>query len=482
MSGNPSPSYQQSWVHDAIVYQIFPDRFARTRSIATPTSIDQPWGSRPNATGFMGGTLRGMTQRLNYLADLGVNTLYLTPIFLASANHRYNTYDYYKIDPRLGTLKDFQRFLKAVHDRGMRLLLDGVFNHCGRGFFPFYDVMERGVVSSYASWFHIREFPVKAFGRFTYRGWQNRPLMPIVNLHNSKARQYFWDVVAYWTHQGIDGWRLDAVADVPGLTFWKGLWRTAKSINPSIYLVAELWANPKKWVKPGLFDGATNYPFRQLILEYCLFRSISTTQFFTRVERLFRVLPYLQQLTMVNVLGSHDTERIWTLANGNIPKIKLAIFFLFVCPGIPAIYYGDEIGLEGGKDPDNRRAMDWTRQTWNLELRSFTKTMIACRQSLAPLRAGDWASIIVIPALHISVFLRKTATSKVFILVSNNPDPLAVTLDVRPWLNKATCVLRDYVSGREWRCRRGVVTVNDIPPFSGMVLHQAASTKQVLPQ
>jgi len=427
----------------------------------------------------MGGTLRGMTRRLDYLADLGVNTLYLTPIFFASANHRYNTYDYYAIDPRLGTLRDFQDFLKSAHKRGMRLLLDGVFNHCGRGFFPFFDVMERGEASPYTSWFHIKEFPVNAYGRFTYRGWQNRPLMPLLNLGNPQTRQYFLDVVAYWTRQGIDGWRLDAVAAVPGMAFWKHLWQQAKSINPSIVLLAELWGNPQKWVKPGLFDGATNYPFRRQVLEYCVFRSLSTKRFVSRLEQLLQRLPHPQRLTMVNVVGSHDTERILTLAKGDLSKIKLAIFFHFVFPGIPAIYYGDEIGMEGGKDPDNRRAMEWNRNHWNLDLWKFTKTMVACRQAFAPLRYGDWQSVAIFPSIQLSIFLRKTSVEGVLVVASNNPKPSAVTLNLRFWLQEMTCVLRDYVTGREWSCIRGVVILDTIPPFSGMVLSPERPQKKV---
>ncbi len=464
------PPSDISWTRDAILYQIFPDRFARDSQQTNPGSGFVPWRSKPTAHGFMGGTLRGITERLDYLLDLGVNLIYLAPIFFASANHRYNTYDYYRIDPRLGTLADFQTFLSKAHANGIRVLLDGVFNHCGRGFFPFYDVMERGPASPFTSWFFITRFPVNAFGQFRYRGWQERPLMPILNLANPVTRRYFLDVAAYWTNQGIDGWRLDAVGDVRGHQFWKALWQEVKTINPSSYMLAEIWGPGRSWIRDGQFDGGTNYVFRQIVLDYFIQGSISTRKFVSRLSNLLRMYPWEKTLAMMNLLGSHDTERLYTLAQGNIERLKLAMLFQFVFPGIPAVYYGDEIGMKGGKDPDNRRGMEWNWSKWNHELRDFTKQLGVIRKSLPTLCEGDWRVIQVLPDQQCCVFLRKTQRTFVFILIHNDDHPISIQIDIAPWVGKTVRWLENQLSGHTFKCEQGKVNLSDIGPRTGMIL------------
>ena len=467
---NHQPASDISWTRDAILYQIFPDRFARDSQQTKPGSGFVPWRSKPTAHGFMGGTLRGITERLDYLLDLGVNLIYLAPIFFASANHRYNTYDYYRIDPRLGTLADFQTFLSKAHANGIRVLLDGVFNHCGRGFFPFYDVMERGPASPFTSWFYITRFPVNAFGQFSYRGWQERPLMPILNLANPVTRRYFLDVAAYWTNQGIDGWRLDAVVDVRGHRFWKALWQEVKTINPLSYMLAEIWGPARSWIRDGQFDGGTNYVFRQIVLDYFIQGSISTRKFVFRVSKLLWMYPWEKTLAMVNLLGSHDTERLYTLAKGNIERLKLAMLFQFVFPGIPAVYYGDEIGMKGGKDPENRRGMEWNQSKWNHEVRDFTKRLVAIRKSLPTLRQGDWTVIQVLPDQQCCVFLRKTQRNFVFILIHNDDRPISIRIDIARWVGKTARWLEDQLTGHKFKCEQGKVVLSDLGPRSGMIL------------
>jgi neopullulanase len=173
-----------NWTRHAVIYNIFVDRFARGRSDNNQVGNLVPWGSAPSREGFMGGDLRGIIERLDYLQDFGVNALCLTPIFMSSSNHRYNTYDYYQIDPRIGRLEDFRRLVEQAHQRDIRLILDGVFNHCGRGFYPFFDVMENGADSHYRDWFSIDGFPVDAYGRHRYRACLNAALMPEFNLAN----------------------------------------------------------------------------------------------------------------------------------------------------------------------------------------------------------------------------------------------------------------------------------------------------------
>ena len=350
-----------SWLRDAVLYEIFVDRFANGDPRLDPPNV-APWGSTPLRDGFMGGDLAGITGRLDYLADLGVTLLYLTPIFLASSSDRYNTYDYFTIDPRLGSLDDFTRLVRSAHDRGMRVLLDGVFNHCGRGFFPFFDVMENGAASAWAGWFHLHGFPVDAYGACRFEGWLGSAEVPEINLANADARAYILRVAAYWTSQGIDGWRLDAVTHVRHRAFWTELREAVRRINPEAYLLAEIWGDPTPWMGDD-FDGATNYDFREAVIDFLFSRSVTASAFAARLQAsLARHEPHTA-LALCNVIGSHDTPRIWTLAGGDERLVRAALVLLVAFPGVPSIYYGDEAGLAGGADPDNRRAME-SRMSW----------------------------------------------------------------------------------------------------------------------
>ena len=347
------------WVPDAIFYQIFPDRFANGDPSNDPPNV-VPWGSPPTIWNFMGGDLRGILQRLDYLLDLGVTAIYLNPIFLSSSNHRYNTYDYYHIDPKLGTMADFRALLDACHANGVRVILDGVFNHCGRGFFAFSDVLENGEHSPYKDWFHIKRFPVRAYGdgeAEDYEAWWGFKSLPEFNTDNPRVRRYIFEVARYWIRQGIDGWRLDVPNEIDDDAFWQEFRAVVKAENPDAYLVGEIWTADPRWTQH--FDGLMNYPLREAILGF-LGGALDAATFAQRLTELQQLYPRDRAYAMYNPLGSHDTERVRTLL-GNAEKVKAAFALLFAYPGAPAVYYGDEIGLEGSKDPDNRRAFPWER-------------------------------------------------------------------------------------------------------------------------
>ncbi len=374
------------WVSDAVFYQIFPDRFANGDPDNDPPNV-APWGSTPTIWNFMGGDLRGIVQRLDYLLDLGITALYLNPIFLSSSNHRYNTYDYYRIDPKLGTMADFRALLDACHANGIRVILDGVFNHCGRGFFAFSDVLENGEHSPYKDWFHIKRFPVQAYGEGPaedYAAWWGFKSLPKFNTDNPQVRRYLLDVARYWIRQGIDGWRLDVPNEIDDDAFWQEFRAVVKAENPDAYLVGEIWTADPRWVQH--FDGLMNYPLREALLGF-LDGTLSASQVAERLQQLQRLYPHAQTFAMYNPLGSHDTERVRTLL-GSAAKVKAAFALLFAYPGAPAVYYGDEVGLEGGKDPDNRRAFPWEPQAWDTDLRAWVQRLIALRKRYAALRRG----------------------------------------------------------------------------------------------
>jgi len=379
------------WLRDAVIYEIFVDRFANGNRTLDPPNV-APWGSSPRVTGFMGGDLAGITSRLDYLTDMGVNVLYLTPIFLASSNHRYNTYDYFAIDPRLGSLDDFNRLVAEVHRRGLRILLDGVFNHCGRGFYPFFDVMENGAASAWADWFHIAGFPVDAYGGHRFDGWLGAAEVPEINLANPRARAYMLRVAEYWTMQGIDGWRLDAVAHVRHRSFWQELREVVRRVNPEAYLLAEIWDDPTPWLGHD-FDGATDYEFCTALEQFLFEGTLTASAFAQRLDASAARQTRHSTRGMCNLVGSHDTPRIWTLAKGDEQLVRMAFTVLFAFPGVPCIYYGDEIGLDGGPEPDNRRAMEWNERRWNADLRAHIRELIAMRRSSPALCDGTWETI-----------------------------------------------------------------------------------------
>ena len=382
------------WVQDAIFYQIFPDRFYNGDPANDPPNYD-PWGSKPTIWGFQGGDLRGVITKLDYLLDLGVNAVYFNPIFQATSNHRYNISDYYKIDPKLGTNADFLALLDTAHHNGIRVVIDGVFNHCGRGFFAFNDVLENHGHSPYLDWFHLSNIPPDAYSpgeADDYQAWWNFKSLPKFNTDNPRVRKYIMDVARYWIRLGADGWRLDVPSEIDDPEFWDEFRSVVKSENPDAYLVGEIWDGDPRWVGPKTFDGLMNYPVREGLIDFMMgqkdsgeFSDVLTKQ----LEQYARENVY----AMYNLLGSHDTKRIKTKLEGDQKKLKMAYQFLFAFPGAPAIYYGDEVGLDGGKDPDCRKAFPWNESTWDHKLHQLIHKLISIRKKNPALRRGAFQEV-----------------------------------------------------------------------------------------
>ncbi len=261
------------WVKRAIFHQIFPDRFARSHRPLPAARHPQleAWNSPPTLQGYKGGNLWGIVEQLDYLQNLGITALYLTPIFQSACNHRYHTHDYYQVDPLLGGNEALQALLNAAHQREMKVVLDGVFNHASRGFFFFNDILENGPHSPWLDWFMIEDWPLAAYDGTkpaNYEGWANNRSLPQFNHHHSDVREYLMQVGEYWLHQGIDGWRLDVpnCVTVPG--FWQEFRQRVKGINPEAYIVGEIWSDASPWLDGTQFDGVMNYPFTEATLAF----------------------------------------------------------------------------------------------------------------------------------------------------------------------------------------------------------------------
>lgn len=383
-----SSTFAPDWVKDAIFYQIFPDRFCRSERYRAVGKF-VPWNSRPTRENMFGGNLAGIEDKLKYIAGLGVNAIYLCPIFKSNSNHRYHTVDYFEIDPVLGTLKDFDRLVKKAHKLGLRVILDGVFNHCSRGFFQFNSLMELGQNSPYVDWFHVKGWPLNAYsGKPNYECWWNYPALPKFNTGCPDVREYLFSVGEYWTARGIDGWRLDVPNEIDDDSFWQEFRRRVKAINPEAYIVGEIWDAPERWLQGDQFDGVMNYLFRKAVMKF-LFdeHPISTEEFCSRLREAF---PEGRGDIPMNLLGSHDTTRLRSQPCASWDRIRLALTLMFFLPGAPCVYYGEELGMEGGKDPDNRRSVPWEKlsQMQKEPVYALVKELTEMRKNSAVLRDG----------------------------------------------------------------------------------------------
>jgi glycosidase len=410
-----------AWVKDAVFYQIFPDRFCRSPKYkAVGKFVD--WDTLPTRENMFGGNLAGIVDKLDYIASLGVNAIYLCPIFKSNSNHRYHTVDYFEIDPVLGTLKDFDKLVKKAHKLGLRVILDGVFNHCSRGFFQFNSLMELGKNSPYVDWFHVHGWPLHAYsGKPNYDCWWGYPALPKFNTDNPDVREYLFSVGEYWMKRGIDGWRLDVPNEIDDDSFWQEFRRRIKAINPEAYIVGEIWDEPSRWLQGDQFDGVMNYPLRRAVLAY-LFdeKAVDLAEFAKRLRDAF---PKGRFGVPMNLLGSHDTIRLASLPCSNLQRVKLAFAILFFLPGAPCVYYGDEIGMIGGKDPDNRRTFPWESlaEGCRKPIYNYIRELIELRNGSPILRDGALDISYSVGRLDI---VRTLGKKKMTLCVTNaSPDP-----------------------------------------------------------
>lgn len=418
-----------TWVEDAIFYQIFPDRFANGERSNDPQNV-RPWTALPTINGFYGGDLRGIIQKFDYLLDLGITAIYLNPIFLSPSTHRYNITDYYQIDPKLGDLQDFRNFINLAHRNEVKVILDGVFNHCGRGFFAFNDILENQDQSAYIDWFHINKFPIDAYSpgdASDYEGWWKHKSLPKFRTDTPAVKKYIFSVAKYWIEQGADGWRLDVPNEIDDDGFWQEFRLIVRNTNPEAYLLGEIWEAMPRWVGENHFDGLMNYPLRESLIGF-VNGSNNANQFNDRLDHLFSIYPRDNVYSMYNLLGSHDTERIKTFLGGKSERTKLAYSILFALPGCPAVYYGDEIGLEGGKDPDSRRTFIWEGQGKDDSLRNWIQRLITLRKRNSVLRRGGFRKAYVDDIRNCYAFFRILGGNAV--LVAANAGAVKATIRV----------------------------------------------------
>ncbi|WP_457637300.1 glycoside hydrolase family 13 protein [Oceanithermus sp.] len=464
-----------AWVERAVFYQIFPDRFRRAGkpALPAPTGHFESWDSLPTVRGFKGGDLWGVAEKLDYLEQAGFSAIYLNPIFASSANHRYHTSDYLRVDPILGGDEALRNLLDQAHERGMRVILDGVFNHSGRGFFAFSHLLENGPASPYQDWYYVKGFPLRAYGgKPNYEAWWDNPELPKLRVETPQVREYLLHVAEHWIRFGADGWRLDVPEEIKDMSFWQEFRRRVKESNPEAYIVGEIWHEAPDWVQPGgPFDAVMNYPLGRGVLGFVggerLDRELAARSGLGRLPELDgagwlewtgRVLesyPEEVRKVQLNLLGSHDTPRLITMLGGEAERAALALELLFTLPGAPSVYYGDEIGLPGGHDPDNRRTFPWNEEAWNHDIKSRVGKMARLREQYGELRGADWKKVWS--------EARRAAFSRGRLLVTVNASE-------EPWKLDLDCPnagdMRGLLYGGRLSCAEGRWRGAELPAFS----------------
>lgn len=350
------------WVNETVWYQIFPDRFCNgTPEENTPDIV--PWHAGPvtNQERF-GGNLKGIEEKLPYLKELGITGIYLNPIMEADSTHKYDTKDYTRIDPQFGTNEDFARLVKKAHEHGIRIMVDAVFNHCGRRFSPWLDVLEKKEKSAYADWFMIQDWDNlekradtrdARFYSFAFADW-----MPKLNTNNDEVIDYFCGVCEDWIREfDIDGIRYDVGNEVSH-RFLKKMRERLRALKPDLYLLGEIWHDASQWLMGDEYDSVMNYPLLSGIHDFFLDKSMDKAEFEYMVNRCYTMYMQQNNNVMFNLLDSHDTERLMNRFH-DLDMFYQQLAVLFTMPGSACIYYGTEIAMEGGHDPDCRRPMPW---------------------------------------------------------------------------------------------------------------------------
>ena len=377
------------WVAETVWYQIFPERFANGNPEISPKGA-LAWDSsiKPKTSDFFGGDLQGIIDHLDYLQDLGITGLYLCPIFESPSNHKYNTTDYFEIDRHFGDKETFRQLVTEAHQRGMKIMLDAVFNHIGDQSPQWQDVLKHGEDSVYKDWFHVQEFPVTKdkLGhprKLPYHTFAFASYMPKLNTANPQVRDYLLRVATYWIEEfDIDAWRLDVANEVDH-QFWRDFRKAVLAKKPDLYILGEVWHTSQPWLNGDEFHAVMNYPLSDSIKDYFLRGVKKTSQFIDEINA--QSMYYRQQISevMFNLLDSHDTERILATAKGNVQLVKSALACLFLQRGTPCFYYGTELELDGGPDPDCRRVMPWERVSDSNDMLHFMKKLIQLRKDIS---------------------------------------------------------------------------------------------------
>lgn len=499
------------WVKDAIFYQIFPDRFRdgnpNNNAFGDGMSGDilwkvwsiyaenKTWGEMPESSwDWFGGDLQGVQEKAPYLADLGVTAIYFNPIMDSTSNHGYNVIDYKSVSryfgahQRLpngslvldynGSINVFRNMTVALDKYGIKVILDGVFNHCSaknQWFDLDDDFATDGAYESQSSpwynWFYFYEWPNN------YKHWNGAWSMPEVEEVDG-FKDYIYrandSVIKFWNDLGVDGWRLDCGQDVSH-EFWREFRTYYKQLNPEGFILGEYWSDAHNWLQGDQWDSVMNYQFRSAVLDWAKGGSVST--FARRLASIEYRYPAEALYTCFNLLGSHDTERVLTLLGENKTKMKLAVIFQMTYPGTPVIYYGDEVGMTGGRDPDCRRTYPWPDLggTPDMDMFNHYKKLIAIRKSYPVLSVGSLETRLVDNIKRIYVLGRRYNYSAAVLIYNNGDASQTVTINVSDLVADGT-PLTDVLNNKTYIVSDGNVTVQTSGMWANILVGSGRSS------
>ena len=421
------------WVYGSVMYQVFPERFANGKSEINPENTVE-WGSVPTRLDFQGGDLYGVIDKLDHIESLGVNILYLNPIFLSGSTHKYDSWDHFKVDPTLGGDDGLRDLISNCHDRNIKVILDCSLNHVHPRHFAFQDIVKNGENSEYKNWFTIFDYPVRLIHRPhlyantykvgwdgneeeykrylektfdetkvpvevrdddgpivepSYKAWWGVPDMPKVNFESKEARQWALDVTKHWIENfDIDGWRMDVAKELD-FSFWKEFRDIAHKANKDTLLISEIFGDTSQWLQGDRFDGTMNYSFREAMTDYFATKRINNKEFADSLANLYSMYSFEALSSCQNLLSSHDVKRFLNRCGNEEDGILGAIFLQATFPGIAGIYYGDEIGLGGADDPFNREPFPWhSEESWNSTILDYTKKLMNIKKSSSIFKYG----------------------------------------------------------------------------------------------
>lgn len=414
------------WSKGQIFYQIFPERFFDGNAKNNNENVVS-WGSKPTRDNFMGGDIAGITKKLDYLEELSIQCLYLTPIFDADFNHKYATTNYFKIDPGFGTEAEFKTLVDECHKRGIKIILDGVFNHTGVHFKAFQDILKHQENSKYKDWYYINKFPIEIANDY-YECVGDYKWMPKLNTSNIEVQEFILEVMEYWLEKfNIDGWRLD-VADEVDQMLWKKANNRLKSNDNDVLLLGETWGYGYEMMHGDELDSVMNYVFRDAVRDFFAFESIDVKEFDHRINNMLAAYFSDKKYSLYNLLDSHDTARFLYLCDEQKDKLKLAVTFQFMFLGSPAIYYGDEIGITGDTDPDCRRAMVWEGGKQDEEILEWYKTLAKIRVAEPCVSRGEYSTNICDEEKSTYGFIRYTKKDAVYVVFNRANEALNISI------------------------------------------------------
>lgn len=431
------------WVKDAVIYNIFPDSFATAGGYISGRGIEKEYQGNIIRS-KNGGTINGIRENLDYLIRLGINCIYINPLFVAGEYHKYDLLDYFHVDQCFGTDEEFREMVHQCHKQGIKVIIDGVFNHCGWKFFAFEDVVKNGRESSYWDWFYRLDFPVVRPDNMedipNYECFGYERLMPKLNTSNTEVIEYFCRVCSYWlTEFDVDGWRLDVASEVND-DFWREFRKAAKSAKADSILIGEVWETAQHWLRGDQFDSSMNYDFRKNCKAFFAEKKLDAFEFDGRVTHMRMRYKKNMLYGQLNLLDSHDVSRFLSLCDADLPSFKLAVLFQMTFIGAPSVFYGDEQQITGLREEEYRSPMRWDE---NNEMFLFYQKAIQLRKEYKSLRRGDYRTVLADRGEKLYLFERFSGNETM--LIALNPGEMAAELPVS--LEDKQLLWQDGLSG-----------------------------------